>query len=97
MEVAIIAAVNLDGNSDSTGSVCGNIMGAIYGCNHLKERNIFCPHGYWLEATLKLLNIILTIADDSLWVALSMSMARVRPRTAAMGAMLLLYEAYWSL
>lgn len=64
MEVAIIAAVNLDGNSDSTGSVCGNIMGAIYGCNHLKERNIFCPHGYWLEATLKLLNIILTIADD---------------------------------
>ena len=31
VEDAIIASVNHDGDSDSTGAVCGNIMGAIYG------------------------------------------------------------------
>ena len=97
MEVAIIAAVNLDGNSDSTGSVCGNIMGAIYGCNHLKERKIFCPHGYCLEATLKLLNIIITIADDLSAGCIIYEYGKIETRTAAMGAMLLLYEAYRSL
>ena len=43
IEDAIIASVNHSGDSDSTGSVCGNIMGAIYGYEHLKERNIFLP------------------------------------------------------
>ena len=39
-------------------------MGAIYGYNHIKERNIFCPVGCELEQTLELSEIILAIADD---------------------------------
>lgn len=64
VEDAIIASVNHDGDSDSTGSVCGNIMGAIYGYEHIKERNIFCPEGKQLEDTLELSEIILALADD---------------------------------
>ena len=64
VEDAIIASVNHDGDSDSTGSVCGNIMGAIYGYEHIKKRNIFCPESKQFEDTLELSEIILTIADD---------------------------------
>lgn len=64
VEDAIIASVNHDGDSDSTGSVCGNIMGAIYGYEHIKARNIFCPEGRKLEDTLELSEIILALADD---------------------------------
>lgn len=64
VEAAIIASVNHSGDSDSTGSVCGNIMGAIYGYEHLKERNIFCRQGRKLEDTLELADVILAIADD---------------------------------
>ena len=64
VEDAITASVNHDGDSDSTGSVCGNIMGAIYGYEHIKERNIFCPSGRELEETLELSEVILAIADD---------------------------------
>ena len=64
VENAIIASVNHDGDSDSTGSVCGNIMGAIYGYEHIKERNIFCPEGKTLDDTLELSHIILALADD---------------------------------
>lgn len=64
VEDAIIASVNHNGDSDSTGSVCGNIMGAIYGYEHIKERDIFCPEGYGLEGTLELAQIILALADD---------------------------------
>ena len=64
VEDAIIASVNHDGDSDSTGSVCGNIMGAIYGYEHIKERNIFCPAEKNLEDTLELSEIILALADD---------------------------------
>lgn len=64
VEDAIIVSVNHDGDSDSTGSVCGNIMGAIYGYEHIKERNIFCPEGKQLEETLELSEIILALADD---------------------------------
>ncbi len=64
VEDAIIASVNHDGDSDSTGAVCGNIMGAIYGYEHIKERNIFCPEGKQLEETLELSEIILALADD---------------------------------
>ncbi len=64
VEDAIIASVNHNGDSDSTGSVCGNIMGAIYGYEHIKERNIFCPEGKNLEETLELSEIILALADD---------------------------------
>ena len=64
VEEAIIASVNYRGDSDSTGSVCGNIMGAIYGYEHIKERNIFCCDGKMLEDTLELSEIILALADD---------------------------------
>lgn len=64
VEDAIIAAVNHDGDSDSTGSVCGNIMGAIYGYETIRRQRLFCPQGKELEQTLELSNIILTLADD---------------------------------
>ncbi len=64
VEDAIIASVNHDGDSDSTGSVCGNIMGAIYGYEHIKNRNILSPEGKKLEETLELSEIILALADD---------------------------------
>ena len=64
VEDAIIGSVNHDGDSDSTGSVCGNIMGAIYGYEHIKEHNIFCPDGKQLEDTLELSEIILALAND---------------------------------
>ena len=64
VEDAIIAAVNHDGDSDSTGSVCGNIMGAIYGYEAIKRQRLFCPQGKELEQTLELSNIILALADD---------------------------------
>ena len=64
VEDAIMAAVNHDGDSDSTGSVTGNIMGAIYGYRSLKEQQLFCPDGRELEETLELSDIILALADD---------------------------------
>jgi ADP-ribosylglycohydrolase len=64
IEEAIIASVNHDGDSDSTGSVCGNIMGAIYGYEHLKERNILCPEDSALEDVLELSEVITALADD---------------------------------
>ena len=64
IEDALIAAVNHDGDSDSTGAVCGNIMGAIYGYEAIKRMNLFCPHGHDFEQTLELSNIILALADD---------------------------------
>ena len=64
VEDAIMAAVNHDGDSDSTGSICGNIMGAIHGYEAIKRQRLFCPQGKELEQTLELSNIILTLADD---------------------------------
>ncbi len=64
IEDAIIAAVNHDGDSDSTGSICGNIMGAIYGYEVIKRKRLFCPQERELEQTLELSNIILALADD---------------------------------
>ncbi len=52
---AIIDAVNHDGDSDSTGSLCGNIMGAIVGYNYIQDE-----YKYHLE----LLPVILELADD---------------------------------
>ena len=63
-ENAIIAAVNHDGDSDSTGSICGNIMGAIHGYEAISRQLLFCPQGKKLEQVLELSNIILTLADD---------------------------------
>lgn len=64
VEDAVIAAVNHDGDSDSTGSICGNIMGAIYGYEAIKSQRLFCPRGKELDQTLELSNIILALADD---------------------------------
>lgn len=64
IEEAIFAAVNHDGDSDSTGAICGNIMGAIYGYEDIKRLNLCCPRGRKLEQTLELAPIILSIADD---------------------------------
>lgn len=52
---ALIASVNHDGDSDSTGSVTGNIMGAFLGIDAI-------PHKY--IDSLELKEIILEIADD---------------------------------
>lgn len=41
-EESIIAAVNHDGDSDSTGAICGNIVGALYGVNGL-------PGDWWYQ------------------------------------------------
>ena len=73
VEEAIIAAVNHDGDSDSTGAVCGNIMGAIYGYDHIAERNLFCPEGRTLADTLEQSDLILTVADD---IALAGALSR---------------------
>lgn len=54
-EETIIAAVNHDGDSDSTGSVAGNIMGAIVGYEAIPQH--FKDH-------LELRDVILAIADD---------------------------------
>lgn len=64
MKEAVIAAVNHDGDSDSTGSITGNIMGAIYGYEVIKRERLFCPYGKKFEDTIELHNIILAIADD---------------------------------
>ena len=64
MRDAIIAAVNHNGDSDSTGSITGNIMGAIYGYEAIKNERLFCPAGKEFEPTIELSHIILALADD---------------------------------
>lgn len=52
---AIIASVNHSGDSDSTGSVCGNIIGAWLGYENINSK--------WLEK-LELKEVILEMAED---------------------------------
>lgn len=54
-EKAITTAVNHDGDSDSTGAITGNILGAYMGIESIPER---------YQKNLELRNIILEIADD---------------------------------
>lgn len=54
-EKAVIAAVNHDGDSDSTGAICGNLMGAIVGYEAIPSR---------FTKDLELKDLILEIADD---------------------------------
>lgn len=54
-EDAVVAAVNHDGDSDSTGAVCGNIMGALLGRNAIPEH---------YTKNLELLDVIEEIAED---------------------------------
>lgn len=56
-EKAIIASVNHGGDSDSTGAVTGNIMGAAIGYEAIPQH---------LKADLQLHDVILHVADD-LW------------------------------
>jgi len=52
---ALIAAVNHKGDSDSTGAVCGNILGARLGLKGIPEKYL---------TNLELKDVILEIADD---------------------------------
>jgi len=52
---AIIAAINHDGDSDSTGAITGNILGAYWGIQKIPA--------VWIEK-LELLEVITEIADD---------------------------------
>jgi ADP-ribosylglycohydrolase len=54
---ALIAAVNHDGDSDSTGAITGNILGAYLGVNAIPQA--------WLEK-LELREVITELADDLL-------------------------------
>lgn len=50
----LILAVNHDGDSDSTGSICGNIMGAAYGINAIPEN--------WIR-NIELKELIIDLSD----------------------------------
>ena len=52
---AIKCSVNHNGDSDSTGAVTGNILGAYIGYEAIPQK---------YKENLELLNVILTIADD---------------------------------
>ncbi|WP_181776966.1 ADP-ribosylglycohydrolase family protein [Amycolatopsis pittospori] len=54
---ALLASVNHSGDSDSTGSVCGNLVGAMYGEEELQTD--------WLSK-LELAGVIGQLADDAL-------------------------------
>ncbi|MBI9109371.1 MAG: ADP-ribosylglycohydrolase family protein [Spirochaetales bacterium] len=54
-EKALVASVNHSGDSDSTGSVAGNLMGALHGYDRIPEK---------FKCNLELKDIILEIADD---------------------------------
>ena len=54
-EDAIISSVNHSGDSDSTGAICGNIMGAIHGRSAIPEH---------YTNDLELLDVIEEIAED---------------------------------
>lgn len=56
-ETAIIASVNHKGDSDSTGAITGNLIGAIVGYDDIPQ--------YYKE-NLELHDVILQVADD-LW------------------------------
>ena len=51
----IIAAVNHNGDSDSTGAVTGNILGALYGYDAIENK--------WKD-NLELIDVIMKVSDD---------------------------------
>jgi ADP-ribosylglycohydrolase len=55
LEEGIITAVNITGDSDSTGAIAGNLLGAIHGARAIPQR--------WLD-TLELREVIETVARD---------------------------------
>ena len=54
-EMCIRCAVNHDGDSDSTGAVAGNIIGAILGYNAIHQKDL---------TNLELREVLLSVADD---------------------------------
>ncbi len=56
-EEGVVMAVNHGGDSDSTGSMVGNLLGCVYGVGHIPAR--------WL-APLELREVITQVADDLL-------------------------------
>lgn len=54
-EDAIIASVNHSGDSDSTGSICGNLMGAIVGYDGIPDKFL---------KDLELKDVMLSLSDD---------------------------------
>jgi ADP-ribosylglycohydrolase len=56
-EEGVTFAVNLTGDSDSTGAIAGNLLGALYGVEAIPQR--------WLEP-LELRAVIMAVADDLL-------------------------------
>ena len=54
-EDAVVSAVNHSGDSDSTGAITGNIMGAALGLKAIPQK--------YIDA-LELKNVILELADD---------------------------------
>jgi len=54
-EKCIICAVNHDGDSDSTGAVAGNIIGAILGYSAIPKKYLI---------TLELHDVLISVADD---------------------------------
>ncbi|WP_158852589.1 ADP-ribosylglycohydrolase family protein [Saccharothrix deserti] len=56
LNAALLASVNHDGDSDSTGAVCGNIVGALYGEDAIDPT--------WL-AQLELRDVIERLTDDA--------------------------------
>lgn len=59
VEEGIVAAVNITGDSDSTGAMTGNLLGAMHGAASLPAR--------WL-ATLELKDVIASVARDLVMV-----------------------------
>ena len=55
----IIAAVNHSGDSDSTGSIAGNILGAWNGVSKFDD--------YWID-NLEIKNVIIDVADDMKYI-----------------------------
>jgi ADP-ribosylglycohydrolase len=55
LEEGVILAVNLTGDSDSTGAITGNLLGALRGAHELPDR--------WL-AQLELRTVLEAMADD---------------------------------
>lgn len=55
LEEGVIMAVNITGDSDSTGAITGNLLGALHGESAIPQR--------WLDE-LELRNVIATVAND---------------------------------
>jgi ADP-ribosylglycohydrolase len=55
LEEGVLMAVNITGDSDSTGAITGDLLGALYGASAIPQR--------WLEE-LELREVIATVAND---------------------------------